>query len=163
MQHGYPDKNLQFLKEKINDIKIALFRSELNPGLQLPNNIVQTLNVDDEGTVWFFTSCNGNHVENIDRPFYAYLSYQKKGTGCRLQVSGKACIVKNDDAGIFSMQDYSKGNYGRLVLVKMKIMQAEFFENKPSENISWGGKIKNSFAHFFMTPHRIYNFVKHTG
>ncbi|MEO7307411.1 MAG: pyridoxamine 5'-phosphate oxidase family protein [Ferruginibacter sp.] len=161
MQHDYQDKNLHFLKEKINDIKIALFRSELNPELQLPNNIIQTLNVEDDGTVWFFTSCNGNHVKNIDRPFYAYLSYQKKGTGCRLHVSGKASIVKNDDEGILSMHDYSKGNYGRLVLVKMKIMQAEFFENKPFENISWAGKIKNSFAHLFMAPpHRIYDFAE---
>jgi hypothetical protein len=161
MQHDYQDQNLHFLKEKISDIKVALFRSELNPELQLPNNIIQTLNVEDDGTVWFFTSCNGNHVKNIDTPFYAYLSYQKKGSGCRLQVSGKASIVKNDDEGILSMHDYSKGSYGRLVLVKMKIMQAEFFENKPFENISWAGKIRNSFANLFMLPaHRIYDFVQ---
>jgi len=161
MQYDYQDQNLHFLKEKIKDIKIALFRSELDPELQLPNNIIQTLKVEDDGTVWFFTSCNGNQVKNIDRPFYAYLSYQKKGTGCRLQISGKASIVENDNDGLFSMCDYSKGNYGTLVLVKMKIMQAEFFENKPFENVSWAEKIKNSFAYLFMAPaHRIYDFAE---
>lgn len=159
MQHGYQDRNLSFLKEKINDIKTALFTSELNPELQLPNNIIQTLKVEDDGTIWFFTSCNGDHVENIDAPFYAYLSYQKKGTGCRLQLSGKANLVKNDNEGLFSISNYTKGSYGRLVLVKMKIMQAEFFENIFSENFSWSEKIKNSFTHLFMAPaHRIYNF-----
>ena len=33
------DNNLVFLKEKINLIKIALFKSEINSELQLPNNI----------------------------------------------------------------------------------------------------------------------------
>ena len=161
MQNFYQDKNLEFLKEKIKDIKIALFKTELNPELQLPNNIVQTLKVEDDGTVWFFTSCNGKHAENIDRPFYAYLNYQKKGTGCRLQLSGNASIVKNDDEGLFSICNYSKGCYGKLVLVKMKIMQAEFFENKFFENISWTEKIKNTFNHLFMPPaHRIYNFAE---
>ena len=159
MQYFHHDKNLDFLKEKIKDIKIALFKTELNPELQLPNNIIQTLKVEDDGTVWFFTSCNGKQVENIDSSFYAYLSYQKKGTGCRLQLSGKACLVKNDDDGLFSMCNYAKGSYGKLVLVKMKIMQAEFFENKFFENISWSEKIKNSFNYLFMpSAHRTYNF-----
>jgi hypothetical protein len=157
--YQYQDENLSFIKEKISDIKIALFKSELNPDLQLPNNIIQTLKVEDDGTIWFFTSCNGNMVKSINDSFYAYLNYQKKGTGCRLQVSGKATIVQSDDRGLFSMCNYSKGTYGRLVLVKMKIMQAEFFENKATKNISWTEKIRNSFAHLFMAPaHRIYDF-----
>jgi Pyridoxamine 5'-phosphate oxidase like len=159
MQYYYQDRNLDFLKEKIQDIKIALFKTELNPALQLPNNIIQTLKVEKDGTIWFFTSCNGNHVKNIDGSFYAYLNYQKKGSGCRLQLSGKASLVENDDEGLFSIGNYPKGSYGRLVLVKMKIMQAEFFENKPVENISWAEKIKNTFNELFMPPaHRVYNF-----
>lgn len=159
MQNFHHDRNLDFLKEKIKDIKIALFKTELNPALQLPNNIIQTLKVEDDGTVWFFTSCNGKHVENIDGSFYAYLSYQKKGTGCSLQLSGKACLVKNDNDGLFSICNYAKGSYGKLVLVKMKIMQAEFFETRPFENTSWGEKIKHTLNYLFMpSAHRTYNF-----
>lgn len=161
MQNFYQDRNLQFLKEKIKDIKIALFKTELNPELQLPNNIIQTLKVEDDGTIWFFTSCNGKHAEQIDKPFYAYLSYQKKGNGCNLQLSGKACFVKNDDDGIFSICNYPKGSYGKLVLVKMKIMQAEFFENNFFENNSWTEKVKHTLNHLFMpAAHRTYNFLK---
>ena len=72
MQYFHHDRNLEFLKEKITDIKIALFKTELNPELQLPNNIIQTFKVEDDGTIWFFTSCNGNHINHIDRSFYAY-------------------------------------------------------------------------------------------
>lgn len=161
MQYFHRDSNLEFLKEKIKDIKIALFKTELNPELQLPDNIVQTLKVEDDGTVWFFTSCNGKDIDQIDKSFYAYLNYQKKGSDCRLQLSGKASIVKQDNEGLFSICNYSKGSYGRLVLVKMKIMQAEFFENKLSEDVSWTGKLKNTFSHFFMPPvQKTYNFSK---
>ena len=159
MQYFQRDKNLDFLKEKIKEIKIAIFKTELNPELQLPNNIIQTFKVEDDGTVWFFTSCNGNHVENIESSFYAYLDYQKKGSGCRLQLSGKASIIKNDDQGLFSMCNYTKGSYGKLVLIKMKIMQAELFENKIPQNNSWTEKLKYTFSHLFMQPaHRHYNF-----
>jgi len=161
MQYFHHDRNLDFLKEKIKEIKIALFKTELNPELQLPNNIIQTLKVEDDGTIWFFTSSNGNHVQQIDKSFYAYLSYQKKGSNCHLQLSGKATLVKHDDEGLFSICNYSKGTYGRLVLVKMKIMQAEFFENKFSEDVSWTGKLKHTFSHLFMPPaQRTYSFSK---
>lgn len=159
MQYFHQDKNLDFLKEKITDIKIALFKTELNPELQLPNNIIQTLKVEDDGTVWFFTSCSGMHINNIDMSFYAYLSYQKNASGCHLQLSGKATLVKTDDEGLFSICNYSKGSYGKLVLVKMKIMQAEFFENELLGNTSWTEKLMHNFSQLFMPPaHRVYNF-----
>jgi Pyridoxamine 5'-phosphate oxidase like len=159
MQYNYQHRNLHFIREKINEIKTALFTSDLNTELQLPNNIIQTLTVENDGTIWFFTSCNRNHVKNIDGAFNAQLNYQKKGTGCRLQISGTASLVKNDDEGLFSIYNHPKGSYGKLVLVKMKIMQAEFFENKFLDNISWTEKIKNTFTHLFMAPaHRTYNF-----
>lgn len=153
------DDNLDFLKQKINSIKIALFKSEFNSELHLPNNIIQTLKVDDDGTVWFFTSCNGNYAEYIDKSFYAYLDYYRKGTDCRLQISGKANIVEdeNDEIG----DNIQKGVYGKLVLVKLKIMQAEFFENRPHSPASWGDKIKNMIHHIFpAATHRVYDFSK---
>ena len=160
MLYDHHDESLDFLKQKINSIKIALFKSEFNSELHLPNNIIQTLKVDDDGTVWFFTSCNGDYARHIDRSFYGYLDYYKKGTDCRLQISGKANIV--DNGGQFSMSDDQKGAYAKLVLVKLKIMQAEFFENKPgTPATSWTEKIRTVFNHWFLAPsHRIYDFSK---
>lgn len=153
------DEHLVFLKDKINEIKIALFKSETDFELQLPNNIIQTLSVEDDGTLWFFTTCNGCHARFMDKSFYAYLSYYKKDTGCRLQLSGKAIIVNDYTESSFPAEnDFSKDNY-TTVLVKMKIMQAEFHENKMIHEVSWREKIKAAFAGLFMSPaHRIYNF-----
>lgn len=152
------DENLAFLRSKINQIKIALFKSETDFELQLPNNIVQTLSVEDDGTIWFFTTCNGCHARFMDKSFYAYLNYYKKDTGCRLQLGGKAIIVENSEHSFVEAADYSKELY-TTVLVKMKIMQAEFFENKITPDVSWTEKIKSVLSGLFLpATHRIYNF-----
>lgn len=159
MQHYYTDENLKFLKEKIKDIKVALFKSEINSELQLPNNIIQTLKVEDDGTIWFFTSCAGDYAQNVAKSFYAYLDYYKKGTECRLQLSGKASIVEDDDQSFLNMSNYSKSTASRLVLVKMKIMQAEYFENKSLQPVSWKEKMKGAINQLFFNPlHRVYDF-----
>lgn len=155
----YQDDHLQFIQEKIEDIKIALFKSEINSELQLPNNIIQTLKVDKEGHIWFFTSCAGDYAQNIERSFYAYLDYYKKGTDCRIQLSGKASIVEDENDKFLKISDYAKSTASRLVLVKMKIMQAEYFENRNMPNLTWREKIKGLFQHFFFSEtHRIYDF-----
>jgi len=159
MYHDQQDENLVFLKDKINEIKIALFKSESDFELQLPNNIIQTLRVEDDGTVWFFTTCNGCYARFMDKSFYAFLNYYKKDTGCRLQLGGKAIIVNDYSESSFPAEnDFSKETYTS-VLVKMKIMQAEFFENKIIHEVSWTEKIRSAFAGLFMSPaHRIYDF-----
>ncbi|MEO6491108.1 MAG: hypothetical protein ABIO04_14285, partial [Ferruginibacter sp.] len=120
MQYEYQDTNLLFLKEKIKEIKVALFKSEINSELQLPNNIIQILKIEDDGTIWFFTSCIRDQRENISKSFYAYLDFHKRGTDCRLQVSGKA-IVQDDEDDLFSISNYSNGTAGKMLLIKMKI------------------------------------------
>lgn len=153
------DENLAFLKEKIGDIKIALFKSEIDSELTLPNNIIQTLRVEEDGTIWFFTTCKGNYARFIDKSFYAYLSYYKKDTGCRLQLGGKSIIVDNSYEGLLSSGENDTEGYTS-VLVKMKIMQAEYFENKVQADYTWTDKIKTALNSLFVAPggHRIYNF-----
>lgn len=145
----YNDTHLTFLREKIMETKVALFKSEINSELSLPTNVVQTISVDEEGNIYFFTSCNGNFGKNIDHPFYAYLDYHKKGYGERLCISGKAVIVKEENEDI----EPDKNSYGisekSIILVKMKIMQAEFFGQTINQQLSFPQKIKNSISHLF--------------
>ncbi len=156
MQQIHQDANFQFLKKKIKEIKMAMFRTEIDAELKLPNNIIQTFRVDNDGTVWFFTSCNEKYADNIDRSFYAYLNYYKKGTGCRLQLSGVATIADNEDDGLISIDTAT-----RMVLVKMKIMQAEYFENKVLPAVTFTEKLKSAIYNIFPAPaHKSYHFSK---
>ena len=159
MQLNYDREKLLFLKEKIQSIKFAIFRADINSVLQLPNNIIQTLKVEDDGTIWFLTSCSGDHAKTIDRSFYAYLEFYKKGTDCRLQISGTATVIEHDNEVFITMSNYSKKLTGRLVLVKMNIQQAEYFENKMEPAGSLKDKFVFAFNQLFLSnPHRVYNF-----
>ena len=156
-------ENFSFITEKIKEIKVGLFKSEINSELLLPNNVIQILRVSDDGHLWFFTSCNGRQAANINRTFYAYLDFHKRGTGSRLLLNGTATIVdeEGDVEELITQSNYSKSVASSLVLVKMKIMQAEYFEGSDAaKNSSWKDRIFNSFNSLFSdNNHRVFDFV----
>ena len=155
----YNDTHLSFLRERIMDTKVALFKSEINSELSLPTNVIQTISVDEEGNIYFFTSCNGNFAKNIDHPFYSYLDYHKKGYGERLCISGKAIIVKEENEEIEPEKNIHGISEKSIVLIKMKIMQAEFYGQAEQHPMTLPQKIKNSITHlFFPTNEHHYKF-----
>lgn len=155
-------ENFGFITEKIKDIKVGLFKSEINSELLLPNNVIQILKVDNDGHLWFFTSCNGRQAANINKTFYAYLDFHKRGTDSRLLLNGTAFIVdeEGDVNELITQSNYSRSVASSLVLVKMKIMQAEYFEgHEQKKNSSLKDKIFNSIYSLFSdTNHKIFDF-----
>jgi general stress protein 26 len=150
--------DFSFLKEKINSIKVAIFRSELDSELQIPSNIVQTLKVEDDGTIWFFTTLNGYHAAMIDKPFYAHLDYHKKGIDCKLKLEGEAIISDYAGYDLCSKSNHTESIYA-VVLVKMKITHAEVIEkNNFTNKISLPQKIKTVINNLFVPQQKIYNF-----
>ncbi len=138
------DTTLSFLKEKIEDIRIALFKAEIASVLRLPNNIISTLKVDDDGHIWFYTSCNGMYAHEVDKEFFAYLDYYQKGRDSRLRVSGRTCIVEGCGADAATVES-------NLILLKMKIMQAEYYGADAEKQQTWIGKIKTTFTELLST------------
>ena len=153
------DDNLLFLENKIQQIKIAIFRAEIHSELKLPNNIISTIKTDSDGNIWFFTSCNGEYAKNIDKHFFAYLEYYQKGQDCRLRLSGKASIVERDSETDTSAIETNSFMSTHIVLIKFKILYAEYFENKHSAPISIKEKVKTFFTDIFIQhSHRIHDF-----
>jgi hypothetical protein len=147
------EENLQFLISKTQEIKKALFKADINSILTLPNNIITTLKTDDDGNVWFYTSCNGNYAKNIDKSFYAYLEYYQKGGGSRLRISGKASIVESSCEDPSSVENNSL--HDNQLLIKLKIFEAEYVEDKPIVATSYKETIRNFFYYmFYGHPHR---------
>ena len=157
MQHT-EDYSMTFLKQKINEIKIALFRTEeTNSEFKLPNNIIETIKVDDDGSVLFLTAFKGYHDidKMFDKTFFAYLDYYKKGSDCHLHLSGKVNIVHNGQEP--NNTKYNMNSYG-VVLIRMKITHAVFYENKVLTNAPWPQKIRSAINHLFTPYPRVYNF-----
>ena len=137
------NENLLFLQKKIGEIKIARFSAEIDAGLQLPNNIVSTLKTDSEGNIWFFSSCRGEHAKNIDQDFYAYLEYYQKGGAYRLRTGGRATIIQDETVPYYPK---SKNSINNLVLIRFKIMTAEYFEEKSLHTSSLKTRVKDFFT-----------------
>ncbi len=138
MQHD--DNTLTFLRQKIENIRIALFKAEIDSELQLPNNIISTLKVDDEGYIWFYTSCNGKYALQVDKEFFAYLDYYQKGRDARLRISGRARVVEGCGSDAATVDD------SNLLLLKLKMMQAEYFGMDTEQHQTWVHKIKTTFT-----------------
>lgn len=146
-------EDLLFLKQKIEDIKIALFKAETDSILRLPNNIISTLKADENGYIWFFTSCTGPYVQYLDKELYVSLDYYKKENNCRLIINGKAYIEIDNT-------EFSKeASYDKMVLLKVKILKAEYSENKTLSTLSLKEKIKTAINYIMaVDTHRMYDF-----
>jgi hypothetical protein len=160
MKATYHDTHLAFLKDKIKEIKVAIFKPEMNSELHLPNNIIEVLKVDDDGVIYFFTSCTNDYANHLDRKFYGYLDFYRKGIEGRLMVSGSAEILEAGDEDLFAQSNFSKSTASRIVLVKLKMMQAELLESgirQPKD--SFIDKMKHAVNQWFFTPsNKVYDF-----
>lgn len=153
------DANLLFLENKIQEIKTAVFRAEIYNELKLPVNIITTLKTDGDGNIWFFTSCNGAYAQHIDKNFFAYLEYHQKDKGCRLRINGLGSIVEGDSEinEDEKVSDVVKNH--SIILIKFKILHAEYAENKPTEKTSITNKMKSFLSDIFIQPlQKIYDF-----
>jgi general stress protein 26 len=129
--------NLGFLQEKIQELRSAIFFNTSNSVLKLPTSIVQTLKVDEAGQVWFFVTRPEQYLHEFEREFPAKLNFFKKGKSFYLHVTGKAFIVTDPEElnDVINVEDEVRRKaISHLVLVKFKIMHAEYYERNEQTN-----------------------------
>lgn len=120
-----------FLEEKISDLKTALFISQHNSVLKFPTSIVNALKVDEAGQVWFLMTRPAQYLQEFDKEFPVKLDFFRKGKDHFLKIAGKAFIVNDPEEinSLVSISDDVKRDAMRdYVLVKVRIMKAEYFE-----------------------------------
>lgn len=89
------DTNLQFITEKINQVRTAIMYSSTDDVIRLPNNIISAVRVDEEGQLWFICERPAYLPEQYPTSFPARLHFYKKGKFFHIEVSGPAWIVNN--------------------------------------------------------------------
>ena len=146
------NQQLNFLQEKIQEIGSAIFFNLSDSVLKLPTRLVNTLKVDDYGFVWFFMQRPRQELKQFEMEFPARLDFFKKGTNYFLQVSGKGWVV-TDPEEMNSIeclpQDVKQLALNDIVLVKVKMLKAEYFEPKVAGHISWWQSIVNAVSAWF--------------
>lgn len=122
------EPTLPILREKIYKIRSALMYSMSNELIKIPNSIVTIMRVDDDGQLWFISKRPYYPVSECEESFPVRLVFYRKGVSFRMEVSGKATIVKGEGAEVFSLPE--SGDPDSLVLIKMNMQNFQLTERK---------------------------------
>lgn len=149
------DQHLRFLREKIQDLRSALFFSMCNSVLKMPATIVTALKVDEVGNVWFFVHRPTQCLSEFDKEFPARLEFFKKGKRFFLKITGKACIVSEPEEvnNLVELPEETKQKaMNQLVLVRVKIQNAEYNEHMRERVPAWLQGLQTQFNKWLYRP-----------
>lgn len=136
--------DLRFLQEKIQDLRSALFFSQQSSLLKISTTIVTILKADEFGQVWFFVTRPSQAIQEFDREFPARLEFFRKGRRFYLHITGKAFIVNDpEEINALVYDDIKEKAADHLVLIRVKMAKAEFFEGIPEGASGWWHEFRN--------------------
>lgn len=115
------DSNFRFISEKIAQLRTAVMYSMSNNLVKLPNDIVNYVNIDGDGQLWFLSHLPPQLLSECEKTFPARLHFFRKGYDYFVEVSGKATIVSD----IYSNVEARDKN---AVLIKMSMTNIEYRE-----------------------------------
>ena len=122
--------DLQFLREKIQDLKHAIFFSQNTSLLRMATTIVTLSKMDELGQMWFFVPRPQQALQEFDREFPVRLEFFKKGRQFFLHVSGKAFIVTDpEEINGLVHDDIREQAADHRVLIKVRMLKADYFES----------------------------------
>ncbi len=158
MSAATQNQQLNFLQEKIQQIGSAIFFNQSDSVLKLPTSLVNTIKVDDYGYVWFFVKKPHQNIQEFDNGFPARMDFFRKGVDYFLQVSGKGWVVTDPEevSAFFELnEDLDSGLMKEMVLVKVKMIKAEYFETQARLKATWWKNTVNHFSAWFRNPNNV--------
>jgi general stress protein 26 len=142
------DKNLIFIKEKIEDLQIALFHTHSKGLLKIPNTIIHTHAVDDNGDILFFINRPKQRITEFEQEFLAELNYFRKGKNYHLNIFGKARIITDPEELTYIVnltpEEVNKAINEQL-LIKVKILTVDLYDDKLEKKNHLFKKAQNLF------------------
>ena len=140
--------HIHFLQEKIEELKTALFFSMSAAVLKMPTTIINAIKVDAVGQVWFVLPKPKQYLHEFDHEFPARLDFFRKGKNFFLKVQGKACIITDPEelTSLCSViKDLNIRSLDQQVLVKVRVQQADYFDNTPPAEWNWLHSVRSNF------------------
>ena len=132
------DLILEKIKDIIEEIRIATLVTKDTDGL-MRGRPMATAEVDDDGTLWFFTDEYSGKVEEITEKKEVLVSYASKSKNAYVVINGTASLT--DDRGKIeelwnpAMQAWFPKGLGdkKILLIKVEGSQAEYLEGSSSK------------------------------
>jgi len=127
--------DLRFLRDKIQELKHAIFFSQNTSLLRLATTVITLSKMDEMGQMWFFVPRPQQALQEFDREFPVRLEFFKKGRQFFLHVLGKAFIVTDpEEMNGLVHDDIREQAADHLVLIKVRMLKADYFET-PAEGV----------------------------
>src|SRR6478736_5404125 len=140
-------EGLKLLKDKIKNIKVAMFTS-VEPDGTLHTRPMQTQEMKDDGVLWFFTGKNSGTISEIKNDSHVSLGFADPGSNTYVAVCGRASQV-TDRAKIDELwHDMLKAWFpegkddSNIALVKVSIDSAEYWDSPSSKMVQLIGLAK---------------------
>lgn len=130
----YNEDAIKKIKDFVNDIKVCMFCTSVTD-MPFRTRPMSTLEVDEEGNLWFFSAKSSDKNDEIKNDDTVQLIYSKNSDVHFLTITGKATIV----------EDQAKKDE-----LWNPIVKAFFPEGKDDPNLSLV-KIKPEAAHYWDT------------
>ena len=121
------------VKNILQKMNVGLFKTDVASNIYLPNNIINVLDTDDDGSIYFYSTCRKTNLAFVDKSFYCTIEFNQKGYASVLKISGVAEIVENDK---ISSPDNDQ------VLIKLVVQQSVY----KSEKISLFSTLVDKFS-----------------
>lgn len=158
MQVSQQNQQLVFLQDKIRQIGSAIFFNLSDSVLKLPTSVVNTIRVDDYGYVWFFVKKPNQQLQEFETEFPVRLDFFKKGMEYFLQVAGKAWSVTDPEEVSAFMElntEITPAMMEDMVLVKVKMLKAEYYETQTRTKTSWWQNAVNTVVTWFGSTNQV--------
>lgn len=143
-QHrALPVTQLNVLKEKIKDIRIAMMTTQERDG-DFHARPMATHEIDEQGYMWFFTYNDSNKVREIEANDRVSLGFSDTGSETYVATSGTAQIVSDRQKINELWDDFLKTWFPggkddpRITLIKVATYQGEYWDRP-------GGKMMQLF------------------
>ena len=148
----YNQSDLQFLRERIQDLESALFFSLHTSVLKMSTTIVSILKTDELVQVWFYVPRPKQAIQEFDKEFPVKLEFFRKGKGYFLHVTGKAFIITDpEEINCLVFEDIRKMATEKLVLIKVRMGKADYFETPEPSVGRWKEIRSQVYAWLFNT------------
>ncbi|HTQ66736.1 MAG TPA: pyridoxamine 5'-phosphate oxidase family protein [Puia sp.] len=131
---------VKFLQQKIKQLQTALFFTDSDAVLKIPTHVITAAEMDESGQIWFFIPRPAQHIDAFDQDFPVKLDFFKKGKDFYLKIQGIASFITNKEElkEIVSAETSKKIEDRKLVAIRVKIRNADYFENMPKPaSVNW--------------------------
>ena len=146
-------QEMNVLKSKITELQTALFYTESLSPIKLPTHVINDVEVDVEGNIWFAVPRPVMHIDAYEKEVLAKLDFFKKGKDFFVKIKGVATLLVDADTinGFDTLSDEMKAkmNDENSIGILVKIEDKEFVDNTPKPAQNWLQASRSQLSSWF--------------